>query len=155
RQGGDGPGVQPPQQQHQFSQREEREKHFAGVVLKDTEDVWNDLFPREFGRRYKEPKLRLFSGGIDSACGYAEKAVRPFYCPEDEMVYLDLSFFDELRERFGAPGDFANAYVIAHEIGHHVQNQIGTLRKVHGMQEQFKRAGKDANANHLSVRLEL
>jgi len=143
------------QQQQQFSQGEEKQKHFVGVVLKDTEDVWNEQFPKAFGRKYKEPKLRLFAGGIESACGYAERAVGPFYCPEDEIVYLDLSFFDELSRKFGAPGDFACAYVIAHEVGHHVQKQLGTLQRVHDQQMQLKRARKEAEANHLSVRLEL
>lgn len=150
RQGGDPAGQQQP-----FSAGEEKQKHFVGVVLKDTEDVWNEQFPKAFGHKYKEPKLRLFSGGIESACGYAERAVGPFYCPEDEMVYLDLSFFDELSRKFGAPGDFACAYVVAHEVGHHVQKQLGTLQRVHAEQEKLRRAGKQANANHLSVRLEL
>ena len=97
---------------------------FVSVVLADTEDVWRDLF-RKRNAEYREPKLVLFSGAVQSACGTASTAVGPFYCPADSKVYLDLTFFRELRERFGAPGDFAQAYVIAHEVGHHVQNLLG------------------------------
>jgi uncharacterized protein len=123
---------------------------FCKVVLADTEDVWNAEF-KKMGRRYQEPKLHLFTGEVQSACGLTDAAVGPFYCPGDEKVYLDLSFFDQLRTRFHAPGNFAQAYVIAHEVGHHVQNQLGISGKV---QSQRSGASK-AEANQLSVRMEL
>ncbi len=123
---------------------------FVAVVLGSTEDVWSGLFA-DRASTYKPPRLVLFSGAVQSACGFAEAAVGPFYCPADSQVYLDLTFFEELEQRFGAPGEFARAYVIAHEVGHHVQNQLGISGKVAGMQRQLSRA--DANA--LSVRLEL
>jgi predicted metalloprotease len=99
-------------------------KQFVSTVLAYTEDTWTDIF-RRAGKTYRDPKLVLFTGSVESACGYAQAAMGPFYCPEDEKVYLDMSFFQELRDRFQAPGDFAQAYVIAHEIGHHVQNLLG------------------------------
>jgi hypothetical protein len=117
---------------------------FSSVVLASTEDVWTDIFAKN-GRTYEKPRLVLFSGAARSACGLASAAVGPFYCQEDRKVYLDLSFFRELSDRFGAPGDFADAYVIAHEIGHHVQNQLGTF---HG-------AGSARPDNPTSVRVEL
>jgi len=123
---------------------------FVSVVLADTEDTWNTLFP-EMGRRYEEPTLVLFSGVTQSACGFGKAAMGPFYCPADRKVYIDLVFYDELRTRFRAPGDFAQAYVVAHEIGHHVQNLLGISNQVHDAQRRMSKA--DANA--LSVRLEL
>jgi predicted metalloprotease len=123
---------------------------FASVVLASTEDVWKGVFQRA-GQRYEEPRLVLFSEGVDSACGFASSAVGPFYCPGDSKVYLDLSFFHELESRFAAPGDFAQAYVIAHEVGHHVQNLLGTNSKV----SQLQRRASKQQANALSVRLEL
>jgi predicted metalloprotease len=130
---------------------EDRElREFVGVVLADTEDVWNKLF-QERGRQYQEPKLVLFSGRVESACGLASTAVGPFYCPEDGDVYIDLSFYREMKRRFGASGDFAQAYVIAHEVGHHVQRQLGTMERVDAARS---RMGKQ-QANQLSVRLEL
>lgn len=129
---------------------EEEAAAMVKVILADTEDVWNDLFQKA-GRSYKEPTLVLFSGRVDSACGQASAAVGPFYCPADKKAYIDLSFFNELERRFKAPGEFAQAYVVAHEIGHHVQNLLGYSEKVSRMQRQ---AGK-AEANELSVRLEL
>jgi hypothetical protein len=123
---------------------------FVSVVLADTEDVWNDLFGK-MGKTYREPRLVLFTGSIQSACGFADAAVGPFYCSADTKVYIDLSFYDELKNRFAAPGDFAQAYVIAHEIGHHVQNLLGTLDRVHGMRQRLD----EAEYNKLSVRLEL
>lgn len=125
-------------------------REFVSVVLADTEDVWNQLF-EEMGQRYPEPTLVLFSGQTRSACGFASAAMGPFYCPGDEKVYIDLSFYEEMKTRFGAPGDFAQAYVIAHEIGHHVQNQMGILEKVHAMKGRVS----DAEYNQYSVRLEL
>lgn len=146
-----GPGFQAPQQpQRKFSREEEQLKEFVSVVLADTEDVWHELF-RQQGRRYQEPTLVLFSGEVDSACGYASAAVGPFYCPANENVYLDLSFYNEMRTRFKAPGDFAQAYVIAHEVGHHVQNQLGISDRVQAMRGRVSKQ----EFNQLSVRLEL
>lgn len=123
---------------------------FVSVVLADTEDTWNDIFALN-GQTYQEPILVLFSDRVRSACGMASAASGPFYCPGDHKVYIDLVFYQELRSRFKAPGDFAQAYVIAHEIGHHVQSLTGISRRVH---EQERRLPK-AEANALSVRLEL
>jgi predicted metalloprotease len=124
--------------------------NFVSVVLGDTEDTWHDLF-RQMGRTYVDPKLVLFSGAVQSACGYARSAVGPFYCPADQKLYIDLSFYRDLQNRYHAPGDFAQAYVIAHEVGHHVQNQLGISNKVHALQSRAARV----QANQLSVRLEL
>jgi predicted metalloprotease len=135
-----------------FVERPEDARHreFVSVVLADTEDVWGDLF-RAGGAAYREPTLVLFSGAVESGCGFAEAAMGPFYCPADGRVFIDLSFFDDLEQRLGAGGDFAAAYVIAHEVGHHVQNLLGTSDEVHRLQQ---RTGK-VQANQLSVRLEL
>lgn len=126
-------------------------REFVSVVLADTEEVWTELFERELNRRYEKPTLELFTGATNTACGLGQSAMGPFYCPADKKVYLDASFFEELDRRFGAPGDFAQAYVIAHEVGHHVQNLVGLSEKVQRAQQ---RVGK-AEANDLSVRLEL
>jgi predicted metalloprotease len=123
---------------------------FVAVVLADTEDTWREIFAAG-GARYAEPTLVLFAGAVQSACGYAEAAMGPFYCPADRKLYIDLSFYDELKTRFNAPGDFAEAYVIAHEVGHHVQNLLGVSGQV---QAARQRASK-AEGNALSVRLEL
>ena len=131
------------------TQRDEN-KEFVVRVLGDTEDTWTKLLGQA-GGEYRAPKLVLFRGRVESACGLASSAVGPFYCPPDSQVYLDTTFFQELRDRFGAPGDFARAYVIAHEIGHHVQNQLGISEQVH---RQRTRVGQAA-ANQLSVRQEL
>lgn len=120
---------------------------FASVVLADTETTWTGLL----GQRYENPRMVLFSGAVQSACGTAASAVGPFYCPGDHKLYLDLSFFDEMSQRLGAPGDFAQAYVIAHEVGHHVQNLMGIAAKVHRLQRQ----GSETEGNALSVRMEL
>jgi predicted metalloprotease len=125
-------------------------RDFVSVVLADTEDAWGDIF-RQAGRRYDPPVLVLFTGAVNSACGMAESAVGPFYCPRDRKVYLDLDFFGELRDRFRAPGEFAAAYVVAHEVGHHVQTLLGIGRKV---AQQSAAAGR-ADRNALSVRQEL
>jgi predicted metalloprotease len=124
---------------------------FVSVVLADTEDTWNPIFAAA-GRQYEEPHLVLYSEYVQSACGMAGAAMGPFYCPADHKLYIDLSFYDELRRRFRAPGDFAQAYVIAHEVGHHVQNLLGISSEVQAMQQ---RARSQAEANELSVRLEL
>lgn len=123
---------------------------FVSVVLADTEDTWGPIF-QQSGRTYAEPSLVLFSGGINSACGFAQSAMGPFYCPGDRKVYIDLGFYRELRERHNAPGDFAQAYVIAHEVGHHVQTLLGISDQV---QQQQQRADKEG-ANQLQVRMEL
>jgi predicted metalloprotease len=124
---------------------------FIGVVLKDTENTWNAVFQKR-GQRYAEPRLVLFDGRVASACGMASAAVGPFYCPLDSKVYLDLAFFRELDRRFGAPGDFAQAYVVAHEVGHHVQNLLGVSDQVQAAQQ---RARSEEEGNALSVMLEL
>jgi predicted metalloprotease len=126
-------------------------KKFVAVVLAETEDVWTDLF-QEMGKTYRKPSLVLFDGKVSTeGCGFASAAVGPFYCPADAKVYLDLGFFDELKDRFRAPGEFAEAYVIAHEVGHHVQNLLGVSRKA----EEMRRRLDKAAANELSVRVEL
>ena len=120
------------------------------VVLADTEDVWGALFQGS-GQRYSPPKLVLFSGAVESACGFAEAAMGPFYCPADQKLYLDMGFFNDLAKRHDAPGDFAQAYVVAHEVGHHVQTLLGISEQVHAARQQ---AGK-AEGNALQVRMEL
>jgi predicted metalloprotease len=129
---------------------EEELKKFSSVVLASTEDVWMDIFRRE-GRQYSAPRMVLFTDAVNSACGQASAAVGPFYCPGDQKVYLDLAFFQELQQRFRAPGDFAQAYVIAHEVGHHVQKLLGTSDKVDAMRGRLS----EKEMNQLSVRLEL
>jgi hypothetical protein len=124
---------------------------FVAKVLGSTETTWQTVFS-EAGRRYREPKLVLFTGATPTACGTGKSAMGPFYCPADQKVYIDLAFYRDLRERFHAPGEFAQAYVIAHEVGHHVQNLLGISDKVHAAQQ---RSGNKAAANVLSVRLEL
>ena len=130
--------------------QEDELKQFSATVLASTEDVWSDIF-RQQGRIYTKPTLVLFTDAVRSACGEAGAAVGPFYCPGDQKLYLDLSFFNELQTRFRAPGDFAQAYVIAHEVGHHVQNLLGTMDKVDAARGRMS----EAEANQLSVRLEL
>lgn len=129
---------------------EDEHREFVSVVLADTEEVWSALF-REMGQTYVEPKLVLFDGQVQSACGFASAAVGPFYCPADQMAYLDVRFFDDLAQQLGAPGDFAQAYVIAHEIGHHVQNLLGISESV----QQQRARSSQTEYNELSVRLEL
>jgi predicted metalloprotease len=132
--------------EYQASPEEQELAQFVTVVLADTEDVWNKLM-----RDYREPTLTLFTGSVQSGCGSASSAVGPFYCSEDEKLYIDLSFYNELRDRFGAPGDFAQAYVIAHEVGHHVQHLLGITDKVHASRGRLS----EAEYNKLSVKLEL
>ena len=156
--GGDPQALFNAQQQAQVSQpaqvntqapRDDASK-FVAVVLADTEDAWNDVF-RQMGRKYEEPRLVLFTDVIQSGCGFARGATGPFYCPQDRQVYIDLGFFRQLQERLGAGGDFAEAYVIAHEVGHHVQNLLGITDRV----EAARRRVSEAESNRLSVRLEL
>jgi predicted metalloprotease len=134
-----------------ISEEESQLADFVSVVLADTEDTWNEIFAFA-NLDYREPTLVLFSGAVESGCGFAQSAVGPFYCPLDEKVYIDLSFYKDLRDSLGAPGDFAQAYVIAHEIGHHVQNQLGIMEEVQTARQQ---ASSQADANILSVMLEL
>jgi predicted metalloprotease len=145
---GPAPGAQT--QQAPGTQQNDQMLEFVKRVLGSTETTWGDIFRRN-GATYREPKLRLFNGQVESACGVAGAAVGPFYCPGDERVYIDLSFYDELRSRFRAPGDFAQAYVIAHEVGHHVQKLLGTSDKVTALQQR----ASEAQGNRLSVMLEL
>jgi predicted metalloprotease len=123
---------------------------FVAVVLADTEDTWGALF-RNAGGSYEQPRLVLFSGAVESACGFAQAAMGPFYCPADRQVYIDLGFYQDLKNKLGAPGDFAQAYVIAHEVGHHVQNLLGISDKMHQMRSRVSQS----EYNQLSVRLEL
>jgi predicted metalloprotease len=136
------PGTQPP--------ADDETAQFVATVLGYTEDTWGALF-EQIGRTYREPTLVLFSGQVGSACGFAQAAMGPFYCPADEKVYIDLSFYRELHDRFGAPGDFAQAYVIAHEVGHHVQNLLGIAQEVQRLRQQVG----ETEANALSVMMEL
>lgn len=145
-----GGGVTSGQSSAPLSEADQQMAEFVSVVLGDTEDTWHPIFT-QLGRDYREPTLVLFTGSVSSACGYATAAVGPFYCPGDQKLYIDLSFFQDLKNRHGAPGDFAQAYVIAHEVGHHVQTLLGISEKVAA-------AGKGANeprVNALSVRQEL
>jgi uncharacterized protein len=146
------PGSGTPTQSTPYSAspQEKRLADFVSVVLADTEDTWHALF-RGMGKTYEEPKLVLFSGAVESACGFASAAVGPFYCPEDQKVYIDLRFYSDLRNKFGAPGDFAQAYVIAHEVGHHVQKLLGIAEKVHSLRSRVS----EKEANKLSVMMEL
>ena len=137
-----GPAPAPP--------KEDAGARFVSQVLHSTEQVWTDVF-RESGRTYQAPKLVLFSGSWPTACGQGQAAMGPFYCPEDRKVYIDLSFYRVLEQKLGAPGQFAQAYVVAHEVGHHIQNQLGIMEKVDAMRSR----GDRAQANALSVRVEL
>jgi len=137
--------------QQAASPEEEQLKQFIAVVLADTEDIWNQLFPAEFNQDYVEPQLTLFTGFVSSACGRASTASGPFYCPMDAKVYIDLAFFAELEQRFGAAGDFAQAYVVAHEVGHHIQNQLMVFEQVRAQAA----GGTKEQSNQLSVRTEL
>ena len=137
------PGERPP--------ADDAAARFVSKILAETEDTWRQIFS-EAGSRYQEPQLVLFSGATPTACGTGQSAMGPFYCPADRKIYIDLDFYRDLRERFRAPGEFAQAYVIAHEVGHHVQNLVGYSEKV---QAARQRARSEAEANALSVRLEL
>ncbi len=148
-----GDGGTAPQSQQAPAQRppaDDKLAQFVSVVLADTEDVWREQF-KQMGSTYREPKLRLFRGSEPTACGRGEAAMGPFYCPGDQKVYIDLTFYETMRTRMGAPGDFAQAYVIAHEVGHHVQNLLGISGKLDSMRGKVS----EAQQNALSVRLEL
>jgi predicted metalloprotease len=145
-----GPQQTPTEQGQSRPGQSDEMSQFVSVVLADTEDTWRDIF-RSGNKEYQLPKLVLFTGAVQSACGFAQAAVGPFYCPGDQKVYIDLSFFRDLRNRFGAPGDFAQAYVIAHEVGHHVQTLLGISQQVMSM----RRRVSEAEGNALSVRHEL
>lgn len=134
----------------QLSPEEKQLGEFVAVVLADTEDTWNDIFQKG-GSQYQEPTLVLFSGAVQSACGYAQAAMGPFYCPGDQKVYIDLSFYRDLKNKMHSPGDFAQAYVVAHEIGHHVQKLLGISDKVHAARQRVS----TVDYNKLSVKLEL
>jgi predicted metalloprotease len=138
------------EQQYTPTEAENELADFVSVVLADTEDTWDALFSRA-GGRYDPPVLVLFSGAVESACGFAQAAMGPFYCPADQKVYIDLGFYQDLKTKMGAPGDFAQAYVVAHEIGHHVQNLLGISDKVQAMRSRLS----EIDFNKLSVRLEL
>lgn len=148
--GGTDYGPSQGQQEPRSGAPEDELGQFVSVVLADTEDTWTDLF-RQANRDYPEPTLVLFTGAVQSACGFAQAAMGPFYCPPDRKLYIDLSFYRELQNRFRAPGDFAQAYVVAHEVGHHVQNVLGIMDRVAALRSRMSQA--DANA--LSVRVEL
>jgi len=150
--GGDMQGNLAPQQGQQVEQSKEEQElvKFVSVVLADTEDTWHQLFEK-MGGKYQEPHLVLFRGAVKSACGLGQAAMGPFYCPGDHKVYIDLSFYSDLKNRFKAPGDFAQAYVIAHEVGHHVQTLLGISKKV----QKAKHGVGEVKANQLSVRQEL
>ena len=143
------PGGQQPVSQEQRAEQDQL-AHFVKVVLADTEDTWGDIF-RRAGETYRPPTLVLFSGSTQSGCGYASAQTGPFYCPADQKLYVDLSFYDELRNRFGGGGDFAMAYVIAHEVGHHIQTLMGTSEKM----DRLRRQLSEAEYNKYSVRMEL
>jgi predicted metalloprotease len=137
--------------QVELSPEEKELGEMVRAVLGDTEDVWQDVFQRQLGQQYADPKLVLFTQSTQSGCGFASAATGPFYCPADQKVYIDLGFYRELRQRFKAPGDFAQAYVIAHEVGHHVQNLLGVSDQVHQARSRLS----ETEFNQLSVRLEL
>jgi uncharacterized protein len=141
-------------QKEQPSKTGDEVADFVSRVLGNTEDVWDRVF-REGGRTYEKPKLVLFSGATHTGCGLGESVTGPFYCPRDRKIYLDLGFFRELREEYKAPGDFAQAYVVAHEVGHHIQNLLGIEARVQALQTEAQRRGDDITVNRLSVRIEL
>jgi len=145
-----GGGMSPGQPSAPLTEADQQMADFVSVILADTEDTWNPIF-KQMGQTYRDPTLVLFTGSVNSACGYASAAVGPFYCPGDQKLYIDLAFFQDLKNRHGAPGDFAQAYVIAHEVGHHVQTLLGISQKVVAARER----ASEAQGNALSVRQEL
>jgi len=144
------PASTPSSEPRPHSPQTDQLAQFVAVVLADTEDTWRGLF-QQMNKKYQDPKLVLFTDAVQSACGQAGASVGPFYCPGDHKIYIDLSFYQALKDRFKAPGDFAQAYVIAHEVGHHVQNLLGISSKIHGLRKQ----ASAADSNQLSVRQEL
>ncbi len=150
-QAGNAPQQQTSSEPYQESAQEKEGREFIATILAETEDVWNKQFPQQFGKNYEEPKLRIFSGETQSGCGGASSSMGPFYCPGDNIVYIDLSFYDDLQNKLNAPGDFTMAYVIAHEVGHHIQHLLGISDKVHAMRSRLS----EAEFNKLSVKLEL
>ena len=146
-----GRGGQVQQQQGQTGTPQDEAGRFAAAILGNTEDVWRDILPKQANQQYRPPKLVLFSQATRSGCGNAQSAMGPFYCPLDQTVYIDLSFFEDMQRRFRAGGDFAYAYVIAHEVGHHLENQLGILPRVQARQQEVGTAER----NQLSVRVEL
>jgi predicted metalloprotease len=150
--GGDSAPQQQSQPQSQSNpQNNDTQKRFVASVLGSTEDAWREILPQQARVQYRDPVLVLFTGQVSSACGRADYTVGPFYCPGDNKLYLDFAFFDELKTKFRAPGDFAQAYVIGHEVGHHVQTLVGTMEKVNALQQRTS----ETQANQLSVALEL
>jgi len=148
--GGDDPRAGGPPPARAVDPEEEKQIHFTRVIFHDTEVIWTDLFERA-GKTYEKPILHTFSGGVESACGQASSAVGPFYCPGDSRVYIDVGFYRDMQRKLNAPGDFARAYVVAHEVGHHVQKLLGYTRLV----DAARQSGDGAEAHHMSVRLEL
>lgn len=142
-----GGGSQQTQGEYRESADEAQLRQFTSVVLADTEDVWREQFRRQLGKEYRDPKLVMYTGSVDSACGMGQSAMGPFYCPGDEKVYIDLSFYQQLRDELGSPGDFAQAYVIAHEIGHHIQNQLGVFAR-------YGHGDKGAEGNQVRIELQ-
>lgn len=136
---------------YQESAQEKEQREFVATILAETEDVWTKVFPEQLDKTYAEPKLRIFSGETQSGCGGASSSMGPFYCPADSRVYIDLSFYDDLQHKLNAPGDFTMAYVIAHEVGHHIQHLLGISDKVHEMRSRLS----ETEYNKLSVKLEL
>jgi hypothetical protein len=150
-QAGNVPQEQTSNEPYQESAQEKEQREFVATILAETEDVWTKLFPEQLGKTYAEPKLRIFSGETQSGCGGASSSMGPFYCPADSRVYIDLSFYDDLQHKLNAPGDFTMAYVIAHEVGHHIQHLLGISDKVHEMRSRLS----ETEYNKLSVKLEL
>jgi predicted metalloprotease len=145
-----GNSVMPSAQQTELSAQDKELGDFVSVILADTEDTWDQIFT-SMGRQYEQPRLVLFRGSVSSACGYAQAAMGPFYCPGDKKLYIDLSFYEDMKTKLGAPGDFAQAYVIAHEVGHHVQTLLGISQQVNQAQSKVSKIA----ANQLSVKQEL
>ena len=145
-----GAGQEQVENKREFTPEEQKQAHFSSVIFGDTERVWGDLFT-QMGKTYEKPTLVLFTGRVNSACGSADSAVGPFYCPGDKKVYIDMAFYEEMERKLKAGGDFARAYVIAHEVGHHVQNLLGYTAKV----DDARRRQSETEANRMSVRMEL